>query len=410
MARRIQTRIPTDADGTFDSRYWLRAESTNNDASLAIDMGDGVHPIAPGRAFVRALPYDAQIVGWMILSEDTGSMRLDVQVERAGITIPGDEHSITGGDGPLLVASRRAESTALHAWETSLLRGDVLRVLVEESSGITGATFILILGRSSALTHGARMLADLYDVEVTAPVDVGDVIQWDGELFTNTPMMDLKGDPGVAGPPGPQGPAGLDGATGAQGATGPAGATGPQGPQGVQGVKGATGATGATGPAGAGLPTGGTTGQLIQKSSANNYATAWFTPRKPLQLFLYNDSLQRINVPNGTSGNLLTGTLTGLTAGTPYLVIVDAMVDAFAVDGPSSVAFRARLLQGATPVWEPATPILQYDQGVDSSKHINASGLLTPGATSWAVSLQYTEHSGYFDKRWATLRVLALPL
>lgn len=113
---------------------------------------------------------------------------------------------------------------------------------------------------------------------------------------------------GAVGPQGPQGPAGADGAPGATGATGPAGpqgatgatgATGPQGPQGetgpqgaqgiqgIQGVKGdtgdtgATGATGATGPQGdpgVGVPTGGTTGQVLAKVSATNYDTTWTDP------------------------------------------------------------------------------------------------------------------------------------
>jgi hypothetical protein len=56
---------------------------------------------------------------------------------------------------------------------------------------------------------------------------------------------------------------------------GPPGATGPQGPQ---GNPGATGATGPTGPAGQGVPTGGTTGQVLTKNSATNYDTSWLAP------------------------------------------------------------------------------------------------------------------------------------
>lgn len=114
--------------------------------------------------------------------------------------------------------------------------------------------------------------------------------------------------PGPEGPPGPQGPAGPTGATGltgASGSQGPAGATGAQGPQGVkgdtgntgaqgaqgiQGVKGDTGATGsqgvpgtpgaagATGATGPGVAPGGTTGQVLTKTSATDYATNWQTP------------------------------------------------------------------------------------------------------------------------------------
>ncbi|MGE5299062.1 MAG: hypothetical protein ACM3KF_03410, partial [Acidobacteriota bacterium] len=68
----------------------------------------------------------------------------------------------------------------------------------------------------------------------------------------------------------------------AVGATGPSGAAstvpGPTGPQGTAGTVGATGATGpvgATGAAGVGVPTGGTTGQVLAKTSNTNYDTQW---------------------------------------------------------------------------------------------------------------------------------------
>jgi hypothetical protein len=101
---------------------------------------------------------------------------------------------------------------------------------------------------------------------------------------------------GPAGPPGPTGPSGATGATGSAGSpgsAGSAGATGPTGPTGPAGV-GATGATGAgatgpTGPTGAtgpvgttgigvGLPTGGTTGQMLVKKSNSDYDTQWINP------------------------------------------------------------------------------------------------------------------------------------
>jgi hypothetical protein len=80
-------------------------------------------------------------------------------------------------------------------------------------------------------------------------------------------------DGGAVGPAGPQGPQGEQGEQGPQGPAGPTGATG------ATGAAGATGATGATGPAGAdgqGVPTGGTTHQLLVKTSATNYATTWY--------------------------------------------------------------------------------------------------------------------------------------
>lgn len=86
---------------------------------------------------------------------------------------------------------------------------------------------------------------------------------------------------GPAGPAGEQGPQGIQGVQGPQGeqgpagAQGPVGATGPAGPQGEPGPQGIQGPTGATGPAGPGVAAGGTAGQVLVKSSATSYDTAW---------------------------------------------------------------------------------------------------------------------------------------
>lgn len=51
-----------------------------------------------------------------------------------------------------------------------------------------------------------------------------------------------------------------------------------EGPPGATGATGAAGATGSAGPAGPGVPVGGTTGQVLTKTSATDFATNWQTP------------------------------------------------------------------------------------------------------------------------------------
>ena len=92
---------------------------------------------------------------------------------------------------------------------------------------------------------------------------------------------EFDGAPGPQGERGPAGPAGPTGPQGPQGTTGPRGETGPQGERGPKGDTGPTGATGATGPAGVGVPTGGTTGQVLSKASGTDYDTEWTTPSEP---------------------------------------------------------------------------------------------------------------------------------
>lgn len=93
--------------------------------------------------------------------------------------------------------------------------------------------------------------------------DNGD-ISWQKSSSTTTPTTkNIKGPQGIQGVQGIQGP---------QGETGATGATGPQGPQ---GATGATGATGPQGPQGEGVPTGGSSGQVLAKKSGTNYDTEW---------------------------------------------------------------------------------------------------------------------------------------
>lgn len=99
-----------------------------------------------------------------------------------------------------------------------------------------------------------------------------------------------------------KGETGATGATGAQGPQGETGATGATGPQGPQGPQGATGATGPQGPAGVGVPTGGSTGDVLRKNSSTNYDTYW-------------DNLTALDIPydNTSSGMTATNTQAAIT-------------------------------------------------------------------------------------------------
>lgn len=126
----------------------------------------------------------------------------------------------------------------------------------------------------------------------------GTYIQWryvgDASWTDLIALASLQGEPGQQGPKGDTGPTGLTGATGPIGLTGadstvpgpqgPTGATGPQGIQGETGQDGADGAQGepglpgeqgADGENGVGVPTGGTTGQILAKNSNADFDTEW---------------------------------------------------------------------------------------------------------------------------------------
>ena len=86
----------------------------------------------------------------------------------------------------------------------------------------------------------------------------------------------------------------------------PRGNTGAQGPQGEQGIQGDKGADGE------GVPTGGTTGQVLTKSSDSDYDTEWADPTSGTKEVVLYDN------PTGSSGTI---TLSDSSANYTYLEI-----------------------------------------------------------------------------------------
>jgi len=117
------------------------------------------------------------------------------------------------------------------------------------------------------------------------------------------------------------------GQTGPQGPPGPTGATGTQGPQ---GNPGATGATGPQGPAGPGVAAGGTTGQVLQKTSATDYATGWTTPA----------TIPTTLPPSGPAGGDLSGTYPNPAIAA--LAVTDAKVNDVAATKLTGTIAQAR--------------------------------------------------------------------
>ena len=114
-------------------------------------------------------------------------------------------------------------------------------------------------------------------IDTNRTISVGDIMfDINGNLYGVTTVTETNFTVeflvSLKGPEGPQGVAGPTGPQGVQGPKGEQGATGPQGPQGIQGPQGQAGA------AGVGVPSGGTTGQVLAKSSATNYDTEWIDP------------------------------------------------------------------------------------------------------------------------------------
>ena len=93
-------------------------------------------------------------------------------------------------------------------------------------------------------------------------------------------LASLKGAKGDRGEKGDQGPQGEQGIQGLQGPQGIAGAKGDKGDKGDTGATGKKGDKGEKGDTGAGVPDGGTTGQILKKKSGTDYDTEWVDPEE----------------------------------------------------------------------------------------------------------------------------------
>ncbi len=131
-----------------------------------------------------------------------------------------------------------------------------------------------------------------WNTTITAWADIGPIVGPRGDrgetgaqgIQGNVGPQGEQGIQGNVGPQGSQGAQGIQGNVGPQGAQGIQGNVGPQGPQGEQGIQGNVGPQGEQGiqgdpgpqgEPGAGVPTGGTTGQVLAKINGDDYNTEW---------------------------------------------------------------------------------------------------------------------------------------
>jgi hypothetical protein len=150
-------------------------------------------------------------------------------------------------------------------------------------------------------------------------------------------------------------------------------APGPQGPQGPTGATGPQGPAGANGAPGVGVPVGGTTNQVLAKSSATNYDTQWVNPSGSWgtitgtlsgQTDLYNALNAKFDDPTGDTTQYIAG---------------DGSLVAFPITGQAGTLVReVRNVTGATLT----KGTVVYINGASGNKPTVAKALATSDATS----------------------------
>lgn len=163
------------------------------------------------------------------------------------------------------------------------------------------------------------------------------------------------GETGAQGPKGDKGDTGETGAQGPKGDKGDTGAQGPQGEQGAQGIQGEQGPQGIQGPAGVGVPTGGSAGQVLTKTSSSDYAVQWTTPQASGQYDLLEDQ----STPDGNSEVIVSRSAILFPNTYTLNVPIDMEIDNDIVEG--AVIFPL-VVTIQTPTYLRA-PIKQYTSG-----------------------------------------------
>ena len=91
---------------------------------ICVADGSGVVP-ALGFSGYFQMPWAGTIVGWSLLSDVPGDVTIDVKASSFA-ALPATS-SITGGNGPALVNSQKAEG-GVSGWATSFSAGDILEI------------------------------------------------------------------------------------------------------------------------------------------------------------------------------------------------------------------------------------------------------------------------------------------
>lgn len=370
--------LVTTSQGTFNYRMLLQFIPNSNPFRLKVvslaQNGSATYDLATGELHIPMVNINHGLQSYDVLLKRTDGKTglLEEGHEFAAIGVTGapqgffdsayDGSTDSGYVGQVIIndsgriLNYRVRLQGIPIQDREIWRGKVVSMALNGSDGITGpqglkgdkgdtgakgdkgdaglqgidGNTILSGSGTPAVTLGKN--GDFY-IDVTTKAVYGPKINglWGAATTLSGPKGDKgeKGDTGLAGPQGLQGPAGASGSSGSTGPAGPVGATG------------------------AGVPTGGTAGQLLAKVDSTNYNTQW------VNLGTFTDINATGNV---TLGDAATDTVTinGILQGASPLKFEGATSNAFstilAITDPTANNTITLPNSSGTVILEPTTP------------------------------------------------------
>jgi hypothetical protein len=135
------TSPPTDTDYFFGIALQTVADITR---TIAFNIDNGSQVIPPGSKGFLTLDISGTLESWTVLSDDTGSIAIDIQKTTYN-QFPDGFSSIVGSEFPLLLNQNKNRDDDLTTWNKGITIGDVLNFRVLSCTGITKCSIFLRL-------------------------------------------------------------------------------------------------------------------------------------------------------------------------------------------------------------------------------------------------------------------------
>lgn len=104
---------------------------------VGVGIGDPIGPVLStgDKAYIE-IPFNCNATGWTILSDQTGSIVVDVRRDSYANFPPTGADSIAGTEKPTLVAARKNQDLTLATWTFAIPAGSILAFAIESVTSI----------------------------------------------------------------------------------------------------------------------------------------------------------------------------------------------------------------------------------------------------------------------------------